>query len=121
MPDNFIWLRLGSDALSVTAGILLFMGAIFGVVGFALTISLVAIFVGLPFLGLGLFFLLFAVPTLINRYQNARQTEEILRNGQAALGQVENLRVNYSVAITTSTPGSSTTPTGCTGKASAAA
>ena len=65
------YLAPNPPAVRFKAGVLLF-----GVVGIALTISIVAALVGLPFAGLGFLFLALGVPILVWRYREAQGTVE---------------------------------------------
>jgi hypothetical protein len=104
IPKNLVWKRLGNDGWAITAGILALIGAIFFIVGLPLTITLVAAFVGLPFMLLGLGFLAFGLPTIYLRYKNARQIERILAEGQATLGKIDDTSQNYLVSINNRNP-----------------
>jgi hypothetical protein len=64
----------------------------------------VTVFVGLPFLIIGLVFLGLAILLLVSRYQRARRSAEILVNGQAALGRIVDLVQNYNVRINNKHP-----------------
>ena len=99
ISDGYRWKWMGADAWSITAGIFSLLGAIFSVVGFFLTIAVVTIFVGLPFLGIGLLFLGGGGYILYWRYQEASKAMNILRNGEAVIGQVTGAQINYSVTV----------------------
>ena len=51
LPRNYVWRILSTDGWAIAAAVFVLMGVIFGLVGGALTISIVAAFVGVPFLG----------------------------------------------------------------------
>jgi hypothetical protein len=72
---------------------------IFAFVGIALTLGIVTAFVGLPFAGLGLLFLSGGGALLIWRYGQAQATVELLREGEAALGEIVEIYQNYQVQI----------------------
>lgn len=99
ISDKYLWKILQADAWSVAAFIFALLGAIFAVVGFFLTIAVITAFVGLPFLGLGLLFLGGGGYVLYWRYQEAAKAVNILRSGEAVLGQVTDAQVNYSVRV----------------------
>jgi hypothetical protein len=99
LPKNYAWRILLTDGGAIVGGVFLLMGLIFGLVGAGLTISIVAIFVGLPFLGLGGLFLAIGIPLTVWRYRESQETIDVLRKGEAALGKITNVYQNYSVRI----------------------
>ena len=99
IPKKVISRMLLTDAGSITGGIFLLMGAIFFVVGIALVIPIITLPVGLPFAGLGFIFLVVGGTLFYWRYENARQTVELLRDGQAALGEITHVAQNYHVRV----------------------
>jgi len=99
IPGKVMSRMLLTDAGAITGGIFLLIGAIFFVVGIALLIPIITLPVGLPFAGLGFTFLVVGGILFIWRYQNAQQTIEILRDGQAALGEITNVSQNYHVRV----------------------
>ena len=99
IPGKVMSRILLTDAGAITGGIFLLIGAIFFVVGVVLVIPIVTLPVGLPFAGLGFIFLVVAGILFIWRYQNAQQTIEILRDGQAALGEITSVSQNFHVRV----------------------
>jgi membrane protein implicated in regulation of membrane protease activity len=99
LPRNYVWRILLTDGWAIVAGVFALVGAIFGLVGGALTISIVAALVGLPFAGLGVLFLAVGMPMLLWRYREAQQTVEVLREGEAALGEIVSVYQNYHVQV----------------------
>lgn len=99
IPNNVIRRMLLTDAGAITGGVFLLMGVIFFVTGMALVIPIITLPVGLPFAVLGFIFLVIGGILFYLRYQNAQQTVEILRDGQAALGEVTAVHQNYQVRI----------------------
>ena len=99
IPNKVLWRTLLNDAGVIIAGIFFFMGGIFFVTGISLVIPIITLPVGLPFAGLGFIFLLVAGIVFYLRYKHARQTVDILRNGQAALGEITSLTQNYHVRV----------------------
>jgi membrane protein implicated in regulation of membrane protease activity len=90
---------LFADVWSILALILSLLGLVFGVVGAALTISLVAAFVGVPFLGLGILSLAAGIAILVWRYQTAQRIVEVLEQGEAALGEILSVHQNYQIQV----------------------
>jgi hypothetical protein len=93
------WRILFVDGWAIAALVLVLLGAIFGTVGAALTLSIVAAFVGLPFAGLGVVLLGAGVPILVWRYQAARRTVAILAQGEAQLGEIVDVSQDYRVRV----------------------
>ena len=99
ISDNYIWKMVFSDGWAISGLVFAVMGAVFMPVGLALILTLVAFVVGIPFIGLGLLFLLGGLGILIWRYQAAHQTVQTLRNGQAVEGKILDVRVNAQVTV----------------------
>ena len=99
ISDNYRWKLMLADAWSMGAGIFVLIGAIFSLVGFILTVAIITAFVGLPFLGIGLVFLGGGGYVLYWRYQETIKTVNVLRNGEAVIGQVTSAEMNYSVEV----------------------
>jgi hypothetical protein len=104
VPRQALWHIMSSDGWAVSASIFALLGLIFAVVGVPLTISLVAAFVGLPFLGLGLVFLGGGIAILVWRYRMAQDTVEVLRQGEAVLGEVVSVIQHYNVRVNGRSP-----------------
>jgi membrane protein implicated in regulation of membrane protease activity len=99
VPSQVIWRILLTDGWAIAGLVFTLLGFIFGVLGTALTLSLVAAFVGLPFAGLGALFLLAATLLLAWRYQVAHKTVEVLEQGEATLGEISNVYQNFHVRV----------------------
>ena len=99
VPRHTALRLLLTDGLAIAGLIFLLMGTIFGLLGVALTVSIVAAFVGLPFAALGALFLVVGVPITIWRLQVARSKVEILEHGQATEGGIVNVRQEYRVRV----------------------
>ncbi|MFC1997101.1 hypothetical protein ACFLXI_05775 [Chloroflexota bacterium] len=99
IPSKVIGRIMLTDAGAITGGVFLLLGAIFLVVGIALVIPVVTLFVGLPFAGLGFIFFIVGGILFYLRYGHARQTVDILRDGQAALGEITHATQNYHVQV----------------------
>jgi hypothetical protein len=76
-----------------------FIGALFAMIGVILTISILAALVGLPFVGIGAFFLLVGVPVLVWRYQEAHGTMEVLQFGYPVKGQITSVHQNFNIRV----------------------
>jgi len=88
LPGNYVWRMLPTDGWSILAFVFTLLGGIFTVVGFALTVSIVTAFVGIPFLFIGLPFLGAGIAVAAWRYRQAQQVLQVLRIGEAVLGQI---------------------------------
>jgi hypothetical protein len=99
ISDNYRWKLMLADTWCQAAFVFVPLGAIFTFLGFALTVGIITAFVGLPFLGLGLVFLGGGGYLLYWRYRDIMKSVNILRNGQAVLGQVTEASTNYTVTV----------------------
>jgi len=99
LPRNYVWRILGADAGAIVGGILGFIGLIFVLVGVPLTLTLAAVFVGLPFTILGFVFLGVGAGLLVWRYREAQATVVVLREGEPILGTIERVYQNYQVQV----------------------
>jgi membrane protein implicated in regulation of membrane protease activity len=99
VPRQAVWHMLFSDAWAVSALIFGLLGLVFAVVGVPLTVSLVAAFVGLPFAGLGLLFLCGGLAVLVWRYRISDRTVELLRDGEAVVGEIVSVVQHYQVRV----------------------
>ena len=99
VPRNYVWRVMSVDGWAITGGIFALLGAIFGVVGIALTVAVITAFLGIPFAIIGIAFLGGGLALLIWRYQQAQITAVVLRDGQAALGEIVVVHQNLQVRI----------------------
>ncbi len=99
IADSYAWRLLGGDGVAIVGGVLLLLGAIFAFVGVPLTLALVTALVGLPFMLLGLAFLGIGGWLFYTRYQNARRTVLVLREGDAVTGRITEVNQNLSVQV----------------------
>lgn len=98
IPSKVMRRMLFTDAGIIAGGIFLFIGSIFFFVG-ALVLAIATAIVGVPFVGLSFIFLLVGGGLVYWRYENARQMVNILRAGQAALGEITQVAQNYHVRV----------------------
>jgi hypothetical protein len=75
------------------------LGAVFSVVGVALTLGIVTAFLGIPFAAFGLLSLLGGAAVAVWRYQEAQKSVEVLRAGEAVEGQIAQVEQNPHVRI----------------------
>lgn len=99
ISDSYRWKLMRADPWCQGAFIFVLLGAFFGVLGLVLTVAVVTAFVGIPFLGLGVLFLGGGGYVLYRRDQETTKRLDILRRGEAVIGQVSEARTNTSVEV----------------------
>lgn len=99
IPKKVLSRMLLTDAGAITGGVFLLIGFIFFIVGSALIIPIITLPVGLSFAGIGFLFLFMGMGLFIWRIRIAQQTVQIIRNGQAALGEIMKVSQNYHVRV----------------------
>lgn len=99
IAPNYVWKLLGQDGWVISMTVFVLLGFIFTVVGAGLILGIITAFVGFPFVGMGLLFLGGGFAVMYWRYQEAVQTAEVLKSGQAKEGEIISLEPNYSVRI----------------------
>jgi membrane protein implicated in regulation of membrane protease activity len=97
--NNYAWRLLLADAWAIAAFIFGFLGAIFAVLGVALTLGIVTAFVGIPFAILGFLFLGVGIAVGVWRYREAQKSIEVLRAGTAVEGQIVQVEENLYVQV----------------------
>jgi hypothetical protein len=85
--------------LGIVAFVFGLLGVIFGLVGAGLTLAIITAFVGVPFLLLGLIFLVAALLIGRRRYHRARQVVKVLRVGESTQGQIVDVHQDYAVRV----------------------
>jgi len=99
VPGNYAWRILSSDGWAIAGGVFLLMGTIFGAVGIGLTLGIITAFVGLPFAGLGMLMLAGGAGLVTWRYQEAQKTVQVLKEGEAVLGEMVDVYQNLHVRV----------------------
>jgi hypothetical protein len=99
ISDSYAWRLIIGEGWVVAALIVASIGAVFFVVGAVLTIFIVTAFIGIPFALVGLALLGGGAGVTVWRYQNAKRTVDVMRNGQAVIGQVAGVDENLNVSI----------------------
>ncbi len=99
ISQRYVFRLMSSEGWSIAAFVLALLGLIFTRVGAGLTLGLVTAFVGIPFLLLGLPLLVLGGAALIWRYQTAQKVVTVLREGEAARGEIVDVQENYSVMV----------------------
>ncbi len=104
ISDKYAWRLLSSDGWSIAALIFGILGIVFSVVGAGLTLGMITAFVGIPFLLLGLVYLVASGAVLVWRHNNAQKVVSVLRDGDPTRGQINALHQNFSVRINGRSP-----------------
>ncbi len=99
ISERYVWRLLSTDGWSIAAFVFGLLGVVFSLVGAGLTIGIITAFVGLPFLLLGVVFLGIGGWVFIWRYQETQKVVKVLREGEAARGQIVEIRENISVSV----------------------
>ncbi len=99
LSGNYVWRILSCDGWAITGGVFLLLGAIFGAVGIGLTLGIITAFVGLPFAGLGVLMLAAGGGLVAWRSREAQRTVEVLKTGEAVLGQMVAVYQNLNVRV----------------------
>ena len=99
ISGKYAWRLLSSDGWAIAGSVVGLLGVIFGAVGTGLTLGIVTAFVGIPFVLLGVGLLGAGGAALIWRYQGAQKVVSVLRDGEAARGEIVEVRENYSVSV----------------------
>jgi hypothetical protein len=102
--DNYAWKLVFSDGWAVASLVFVLLGGIFTIVGIPLTLGIITAFVGLPFTGMGILFLAAGGIIFNNSLQKARVTVNVLREGQAVIGKIENVEMNYNIRVNNRNP-----------------
>lgn len=98
-PPQFIWRIMLTEGWSIVAMVFLLLGVTFTLVGAGLTLAIVTAFVGLPFLGAGILFLIVSLPILGWRYSEAKQKLHVFQMGQPVLGEIVEVHQNFKVRV----------------------
>ncbi len=99
ISTTYVWRLLSADGGAIAAFVFGLLGIIFSAVGVGLTLAVITAFIGMPFLLLGVAFLVIGGGVLGWRYQKARQVVRVLREGDSTLGQISEVRENYAVRV----------------------
>ena len=99
ISGRYTWRLLFTGSWGIVALVFGLLGVIFSFVGAGLTLVIVTAFVGIPFLLIGLIFLVVALAVGTWRYDHARQVVNVLRIGKSTQGQITDVREDYSVRV----------------------
>ena len=104
VPPRYTWTLWLTSGWAITGAILALLGLIFTLLGTILVLSLVWLFgvgllIGLPFMAVGVLLLAAGLPLLVWRYGAIQRTMDVLRLGEATLGEVVSVDQNYLVRV----------------------
>jgi hypothetical protein len=99
ISNRYFWRLIAVDAWGIVGFVFALLGSIFTFVGLILTVAIVTAFVGIPFALLGILFLAGGGAAIRYSYQKAKKIVQVLREGEAAQGQIVNLEQNFNVRI----------------------
>jgi len=99
VPRRYAWRILLTEGWGIVGLVFTVLGAVFFPLGVALSLAIVTLFVGLPFAILGVVFLGMGLALLAWRHSAARRTVEVLKAGQAVLGQIVDLHENVHIQV----------------------
>jgi hypothetical protein len=104
VPRNYTGRLLGEDAWFIVALVFSILGVVFAPLGIGLMLPLVTAFVGIPFLGMGVLFLGGGIGVLIWRIQTVQRRVAVLKDGETALGEINDVHMNSQVQINGRSP-----------------
>jgi len=97
--DSYAWRLLFSDGWAIASLVFVLLGGIFTITGLPLIIGIITAFVGIPFTLMGLGFLAAGGFIFYKRFEKARTTVNVLREGQAVRGEILSVEMNYNVRV----------------------
>jgi len=99
ISDRYVWRLFFSDGWWIVTLVFGILGVVFFPVGAGLTLGVITAFVGIPFLFLGIGFLIAGGWVAVWRYQIAQKVVNVLRVGEAVRGQITEVQQDYSVSV----------------------
>lgn len=99
IPQSYVWRLLSREGWWIPAFVFGVLGLVFSIVGAGLTIAIITAFLGIPFVCLGLAFLVAGGWMFIWRYQKAQKVVQVLREGEATRGKIIELQEIDSVTV----------------------
>jgi hypothetical protein len=99
ISGRYVWRLLYADGWWIVGMVLGILGLVFGLVGAGLSTAVITSFVGIPFLIVGLPLFVIGGAAFVWRYQRASQVVNVLRQGDAARGQVVDIQQKYNVRV----------------------
>jgi hypothetical protein len=104
ISDRYVWRLFFSDGWWITILVFSILGVVFFPVGAGLTLGVITAFVGIPFLLLGIGFLIAGGWVAVWRYQIAQKIVNVLRVGEAVRGRITEVQQDYSVMVNDRNP-----------------
>jgi len=100
ISDRYAWRLMFADGWWIAALVPAILGVVFTLVGAGLSLGgRITSFVGIPFLAIGVPLFLIGAWLFAWRYDRARKVVRVLREGDSARGQIDEVRENYAVTI----------------------
>ena len=99
VADSYAGRLFLADGWGVVGLVFIILGAIFTLTGAVLTLAIITALVGLPFVAIGVGFLAAGGALASSRYQAARQTVRVLREGLATEGSIVRVEQNLNVRV----------------------
>jgi hypothetical protein len=99
ISDRYVWRLFFSDGTWITALVFGILGVVFFPIGAGLTLGVITAFVGIPFMFLGIGFLIAGGWVAVRRYQIAQKVVYVLQVGEAVRGQITEVQQDYSVEV----------------------
>jgi membrane protein implicated in regulation of membrane protease activity len=99
IADSYALRLMGADGWAIAAFVFLMLGLTFFCTGVPMTAAIATAMVGIPFALLGLAFLGAAAAVFAWRFQRARKVVRVLREGEAATGQIISNEPNPNVTV----------------------
>lgn len=99
ISNNYTLKLMLTDATAITGLVLGIVGGVFILVGLGLIVFIITALVGIPFVIIGIPIFLVGAGLLYWRYQEKQKLVNVLRHGQAVIGEVTGLEENPMVRV----------------------
>ena len=104
ISDRYVWRLLFNEGWWIATLVFSILGVVFFLVGAGLALGGITAFVGIPFLMLGIGFLVAGGVVGVWRYQIAQKVVNVLQVGEATRGQITETQQDYSVTVNGRSP-----------------
>ncbi len=102
--DSYAWRLAMAQGGTIAGGVLAILGGVFSFVGVLLTMGLITAIVGMPMFLIGAVLFIVGAILLRNGYNQALNTVNVLRFGEAVRGQVCDVQQNLMVRVNNRNP-----------------
>ena len=99
ISDRYVWRIFFGDGWWIASLVFVILGIVFFPLGASLTLVVITAFIGIPFLFLGIGFLIAGGWVAVWRYQIAQKIVYVLRVGEAVRGQITEVQQDTSVMV----------------------